>query len=121
MAAREIGVVGLGTIGGGLARNFASRDVHVAVYNRTFARTEEFIAEHGADGAFTVAKSLEDFARLLKPPRAVAVLVNAGRATDEVIDGLVKVLARGDTIIDGGNSFFQDTRRRAAMVEGLGL
>jgi 6-phosphogluconate dehydrogenase len=121
MAAREIGVVGLGTIGGGLARNFASRDVHVAVYNRTFARTEEFIAQHGADGSFAVAKTLDDFTRLLKPPRAVAVLVNAGRATDEVIDGLVKVLAKGDTIIDGGNSFFQDTRRRAAMVEGLGL
>jgi 6-phosphogluconate dehydrogenase len=121
MAAREIGVVGLGTIGGGLARNFASRGVQVAVYNRTFARTEEFIAQHGIEGSFAVAKTLDDFTRLLKPPRAVAVLVNAGRATDEVIDGLVKVLSKGDTIIDGGNSFFQDTRRRAAMVEGLGL
>ncbi|HKC19319.1 MAG TPA: NADP-dependent phosphogluconate dehydrogenase [Candidatus Dormibacteraeota bacterium] len=121
MAEREIGVVGLGTIGAGLARNFASRGVHVAVYNRTFHRTEEFIAQHGRDGKFSIAKALDDFTRLLEPPRAVAVLVNAGRATDEVIDGLVKVLARGDTIIDGGNSFFQDTRRRAAAVEDLGL
>ncbi|HET9782980.1 MAG TPA: NADP-dependent phosphogluconate dehydrogenase [Candidatus Dormibacteraeota bacterium] len=121
MPAREIGVVGLGTIGGGLARNFASRGAHVAVYNRTYARTEEFIAEHSNEGNFSVAKTLEDFMQLLQPPRAVAVLVNAGRATDDVIDGLVKVLAKGDIIIDGGNSFFQDTRRRAAAVEGQGL
>ena len=121
MAAPEIGVVGLGTIGGGLARNFASRGIHVAVYNRTYARTEDFMAQHGTEGRFSVAKTLDDFTRLLQPPRAVAVLVNAGRPTDEVIDGLVKVLAKGDVIIDGGNSFFQDTRRRAAAVESQGL
>jgi 6-phosphogluconate dehydrogenase len=121
MAGQEMGVVGLGTIGGGLARNFASRGVHVAVYNRTYRRTEEFIAQHGGDGNFSVAKSLDDFRRLLKPPRAVAILVNAGPPTDEVIDGLVEVLEKGDTIIDGGNSFFQDTRRRSAAVEKLGF
>ena len=120
-ANQEIGVVGLGTIGGGLARNFASRGIHVAIYNRTYRRTEEFVAQHGGEGNFSVAKTLDDFTRLLKPPRAVAVLVNAGRPTDEVIDGLVGVLAKGDTIIDGGNSFFEDTRRRAAAVEKLGL
>jgi 6-phosphogluconate dehydrogenase len=121
MAEQEIGVVGLGTIGGGLARNFASHGVHVAVYNRTFRRTEEFIAEHGKEGNFSVAASLEDFARLLQPPRAVAVLVNAGKPVDDVIDGLLAALEKGDIIIDGGNSFFQDTRRRAAAVEKLGF
>ncbi|HEV2140027.1 MAG TPA: NADP-dependent phosphogluconate dehydrogenase [Candidatus Dormibacteraeota bacterium] len=120
MAGQEMGVIGLGTIGGGLARNFASRGIHVAVYNRTLRRTEEFIAEHGKDGNFSVATSLEDFARLLQPPRAVSVLVNAGKPVDDVIDGLVAVLEKGDIIIDGGNSFFQDTRRRAAALEGLG-
>src|SRR5690349_8883381 len=121
MAGQEIGVVGLGTIGGGLARNFASHGVHVAVYNRTLRRTEEFIAEHGKEGNFSVARSLEDFARLLKPPRAVSVLVNAGKPVDDVIEGLLAVLDKGDIIIDGGNSFFQDTRRRAAAVEKLGF
>jgi 6-phosphogluconate dehydrogenase len=121
MAEQEIGVVGLGTIGGGLARNFASHGVHVAVYNRTFRRTEEFIADHGKEGNFSVAASLEDFARLLQPPRAVSVLVNAGKPVDDVIDGLLAVLEKGDIIIDGGNSFFQDTRRRAAAVEKLGF
>ena len=121
MAGQEMGVVGLGTIGGGLARNFASHGVHVAIYNRTHRRTEEFIEEHGKEGNFSVASSLEDFARLLKPPRAVAVLVNAGNPVDEVVDGLLAVLDKGDIIIDGGNSFFQDTRRRAAAVEKLGF
>jgi 6-phosphogluconate dehydrogenase len=121
MAGQEMGVVGLGTIGGGLARNFASHGVHVAVYNRTYRRTEEFTADHGKEGSFSVARSLEDFTRLLKPPRAVSVLVNAGKPVDDVIDGLLAVLEKGDTIIDGGNSFFQDTRRRAAAVEKLGF
>jgi 6-phosphogluconate dehydrogenase len=121
MAGQEMGVVGLGTIGGGLARNFASHGVHVAVYNRTYRRTQEFIAEHAKEGNFSVAASLEDFARLLKPPRAVSVLVNAGKPVDDVIDGLLAVLEKGDIIIDGGNSFFQDTRRRAAAVEKLGF
>jgi 6-phosphogluconate dehydrogenase len=121
MAEHEMGVIGLGTIGGGLARNLASHGVHVAIYNRTHRRTEEFIAEHGKDGNFSPAASLEELARILKPPRAVSILVNAGRPVDEVIDGLLEVLERGDTIIDGGNSFFQDTQRRAAAIEKLGL
>ena len=116
-----MGVIGLGTIGGGLARNLASHGFHVPVYNRTHRRTEEFIAEHGREGNFTSAATLEDLARALKPPRAVAVLVNAGPPVDEVIDALIPVLSRGDIIIDGGNSFFQDTRRRAAALEKMGF
>src|SRR5215471_14589443 len=121
MPEREMGVIGLGTIGGGLARNLASRGVHVAVYNRTHHRTEEFIADHGRVGNFTAAATLEELAGALKPPRAVAVLVNAGRPVDEVIDGLTAVLEPGDVIIDGGNSFFQDTQRRAGQLEKSGF
>ena len=117
----EMGVIGLGTIGGGLARNLASHGVHVAVYNRTHHRTEEFIAQHGGEGNFTAAATVEELARALKPPRAVAVLVDAGRAVDAVIDSLTGVLEPGDIIIDGGNSFFQDTQRRAAALEKLGF
>ena len=116
-----MGVVGLGTIGGGLARNLASHGVHVAIYNRTHHRTEELIADHGADGNFTAAATLEDLARALKPPRAVAVLVNAGKPVDDVIDSLLAVLEPGDVIVDGGNSFFQDSRRRATMLEARGF
>ena len=116
-----MGVIGLGTIGGGLARNLASHGIHVAVYNRTHRRTEDFLADYGTEGNVTAAATFEELARALKPPRAVVVLVNAGRPVDDVIEGLTKVLERGDIIIDGGNSFFQDTQRRAAALEKTGF
>jgi 6-phosphogluconate dehydrogenase len=121
MPESEIGVIGLGTIGGGLARNLAAHGAHVVVYNRTHRRTEEFIADHGKEGDFTPAATFEELAHVLKPPRAVAVLVNAGRPVDDVIASLVEVLDKGDTIIDGGNSFFPDTQRRAAELEKQGF
>src|SRR5207253_2151855 len=121
MPEKEIGVVGLGTIGAGLARNFASHGVRVAVYNRTHRRTEQFIADHSQEGDFIPAATLEELARVLQPPRAVAVLVNAGRPVDDVIDELTKALDKDDVIIDGGNSFFQDTQRRAAALEKVGF
>ncbi|TME23363.1 MAG: NADP-dependent phosphogluconate dehydrogenase [Chloroflexi bacterium] len=121
MPEKEMGVVGLGTIGGGLARNFASHGVRVAVYNRTHRRTEQFIADHSQEGDFIPAATLEELARVLKPPRAVAVLVNAGRPVDDVIDELTTALDKGDVIIDGGNSFFQDTQRRGAALEKIGF
>jgi len=121
MAEPEIGVVGLGTMGMNLARNLAAHHARVAVYNRTHRRTEEFMAMYGHEGDFTPASTFDELANALKPPRAVLIMVNAGAPVDETIAALTKVLARGDTIIDGGNSFFQDTRRRAAALEGLGL
>ena len=121
MPQREIAVVGLGTMGANLARNFASRGVHVAVYNRTRRRTDEFMAAHASEGDFTAAATLDELARAVRPPRAVLVMVNAGRPVDDTIDALTRVLDRGDTIIDGGNSFFQDTRRRAAALEAIGF
>ncbi|OLB85822.1 MAG: NADP-dependent phosphogluconate dehydrogenase [Chloroflexi bacterium] len=121
MPGTEMGVVGLGTMGMNLARNLASHGVRVGVYNRTHRRTEEFMANFGKEGDFAAAATFEELASVLKPPRAVLVMVNAGPPVDETIDALAKVLDRGDTIIDGGNSFFQDTQRRAAAVEKMGL
>lgn len=121
MPERELAVVGLGTMGMNLARNFASRQAHVAVYNRTHRRTEEFMSEHGGEGNFTAAASFDELARALRPPRAVLIMVNAGPPVDETIDALIKVLEPGDTLIDGGNSLFHDTRRRAAALEARGF
>jgi len=121
MPEKEMGVVGLATMGMNLARNLAHHGVRVAVYNRTRQRTDEFMAAYGKDGDFHPAYSFEELAKILKPPRAVLVMVKAGAPVDESIDALVKVLEKGDTIIDGGNSFFQDTQRRAAAVEKLGM
>ena len=108
-------------MGENLARNLASHGARVVVYNRTRKRTDDFMAAHGAGGDFRPAGSLEEMARILKPPRAILLMVKAGSAVDEAIDSLTKVLEPGDTIIDGGNSLFHDTRRRAAAVEKSGL
>src|SRR6184192_2171698 len=121
MPEKEMGVVGLGTMGMNLARNLASHEARVAVYNRTHRRTEDFIAAHGNEGDFAPAATFEELARVLKAPHAVLVMVKAGAPVDESIDALTRALEKGDTIIDGGNSFFQDTQRRAAAVEKLGL
>src|SRR6202521_3489792 len=121
MAEHEIGVVGLATMGENLARNLASRGARVAVYNRTRKRTDDFMAAHSKEGDFRPAGSLEELASILQPPRAILLMVKAGSAVDEAIDSLSKVLEPGDTIIDGGNSLFHDTRRRAAAVEKAGL
>ncbi len=121
MIENEIGVVGLATMGQNLARNLASHRVRVAVYNRTRSRTDEFMVAHGGEGDFKPAGSLEELSAILHPPRAVLLMVKAGSAVDESIEELLKVLQPGDTIIDGGNSLFHDTRRRAAAVEKRGF
>ena len=121
MPEKEMGVVGLGTMGMNLARNLASHEARVAVYNRTHRRTEDFIAARSSFPSPAATATLQELASVLKPPRAVLVMVNAGPPVDETIDALTKVLDKGDTIIDGGNSFFQDTQRRAAAVEKIGL
>jgi 6-phosphogluconate dehydrogenase len=121
MAEQEIGVVGLATMGENLARNLASHGARVAVYNRTRKRTDDFMTAHSKEGDFRPAGSLEELARILRPPRAILLMVKAGSAVDDAIDSLSKVLEPGDTIIDGGNSLFHDTRRRAAAVEKAGL
>jgi 6-phosphogluconate dehydrogenase len=121
VAEHEIGVVGLATMGENLARNLASHGARVVVYNRTRKRTDDFMAAHSSEGDFQPAGSLEEMARFLKPPRAILLMVKAGSPVDEAIDSLSKVLEPGDTIIDGGNSLFHDTRRRAAAAEQAGL
>src|SRR2546429_2312287 len=121
MPEKEMGVVGLGTMGMNLARNLSSHGAKVAVYNRTHRKTEDFITAEGAEAGPPPAATLEELARVLKPPRAVLVMVNAGPPVDETIDALTTVLDKGDIIIDGGNSLFRDTQRRAAAVERLGF
>jgi 6-phosphogluconate dehydrogenase len=117
----NIGVVGLAVMGSNLARNLASREGNkVAVFNRTWARTETLIDEHPEAG-FVPAKSVEEFAASLRKPRAALIMVQAGAATDAVIDELVAVFEPGDIIIDGGNSLFTDTIRREKAVRETGI
>ncbi len=112
----ELGIVGLATMGMNLARNFASHGVRVGVYNRTRERTDAFMAAHGREGDFHPAGTLEELVRILEPPRAILLMVKAGSPVDEGVDALSAMLQPGDIIIDGGNSLFHDTRRRAAAA-----
>src|SRR5256885_13962596 len=99
MPGTEMGVVGLGTMGMNLARNLASHGVRVGVYNRTHRRTEEFMANFGKDGDFAATETLQEMASVMKRPRAVIVMVNAGRPVDVKLDALTHILERDDTHI----------------------
>jgi 6-phosphogluconate dehydrogenase len=115
------GVFGLAVMGQNLARNVASRGVSVAVYNRTPTRTRRMMDEHGSEATFVPSYEVADFVRSIDRPRTILVMVKAGRPVDEAIGELRPYLEQGDIIVDGGNSYYGDTRRRAAEVEGTGL
>ncbi|HEY0733314.1 MAG TPA: NADP-dependent phosphogluconate dehydrogenase [Herpetosiphonaceae bacterium] len=120
MAQNDIGVIGLAVMGQNLARNIASRGFSVAVYNRTTAKTDEFIAEH-PDPKLDPAHDLETFVASLKTPRRILLMVKAGEAVDATIAQLQPLLDQGDIILDGGNSLFRDSERRAAELNAAGL
>ena len=117
----QVGVIGMAVMGSNLARNLAHRGFRVALYNRTAARTDEVIALHGSEGDFVPSHDLADFVASLERPRRVILMVKAGGPTDATIDALIPLLEEGDIVVDGGNSFFQDTRRREQHLRGLGL
>ncbi|SER51164.1 6-phosphogluconate dehydrogenase, NADP(+)-dependent, decarboxylating [Corynebacterium cystitidis DSM 20524] len=114
----QIGVVGLAVMGSNLARNFASRGIKTAVYNRTYSKTEDFMNEFGETGDFVAGETIEEFVNSLEKPRKAIIMVQAGKATDAVINQLADAMDDGDIIIDGGNALFNDTiRREKEMAE----
>jgi 6-phosphogluconate dehydrogenase len=117
----DIGVTGLAVMGSNLARNFARHGFTVALHNRTQARTDALVAAHGDEGRFVPSSSTEEFVRALQPPRRVVAMVQAGPATDAVVDDLAAHLEPGDMIVDGGNAHFADTRRRESALRNRGL
>ncbi|HYW23417.1 MAG TPA: NADP-dependent phosphogluconate dehydrogenase [Terriglobales bacterium] len=121
MTSIPFGVFGLAVMGQNLARNVASRGVSVAVYNRTPARTHRMLEEHGSEASFVPGYDVPAFVASIDRPRTVLIMVKAGPPVDEAIAELRPHLAAGDIVIDGGNSYFGDTRRRAADLEAAGL
>jgi 6-phosphogluconate dehydrogenase len=117
-AESTFGVYGLAVMGQNLARNLASKQVPVTVYNRTAARTEEFMRDHASEGPIAAARDLREFVAALGRPRRILLMVKAGEAVDQTIAELSPLLEAGDILIDGGNSFFADTERRTAELEG---
>jgi 6-phosphogluconate dehydrogenase len=112
----RIGFIGLGRMGANMVRRLI-RDGHdVVAYNRTAEKTKEIEGE-GAEGSY----SLEELVGKLAKPRAVWIMVPAGDATEAQIEELMELLEPGDTIIDGGNSNFKDSKRRHEKVAAKGL
>ena len=120
-ASAQIGVTGLGVMGRNLARNFARHGYTVALHNRTASRTTEMVSQFGDEGTFVPAQSAQEFVAALERPRRLVIMVNAGPATDAVIDEFAPLLEAGDMIVDGGNAHFKDTRRREAALREQGL
>ncbi len=121
MSKPRFGLTGLAVMGQNLARNIASKGFSVAVHNRTVETTHRFIEQHGSEGVFVPCDDLASFVAAIEPPRTIMMMVKAGKPVDDVIAGLKPHLSAGDLLIDGGNSFFQDTARRAAELEADGF
>src|SRR3990172_2884907 len=104
----ELGIIGLGRMGGNMARRLLKGGHRIVAYNRSPGPVEELARE----GAIS-AKSFEDLVSKLQKPRAVWLMIPAGAPVDDAIERLVKLLSKDDLIIDGGNSNYKDTIRRA--------
>jgi 6-phosphogluconate dehydrogenase len=120
MTKADFGVIGLGTMGRNLALNVESRGFSVAVWNREHDRTDAFVAEQPGH-AFTGTASLQELADALRRPRRILMMIPAGKPVDQMIERLQPLLETGDVLVDGGNSWYPDTRRREAALRGVGL
>ena len=113
----EIGFIGLGKMGGNMVERLTQGGEHRVVgYDQSAAA-----AQHYAGGSVRIAPSLAELAAMLEPPRAIWVMVPAGAPVDDTIQGLLPGLQAGDLIIDGGNSYFRDSQRRATSLTSKGI
>ena len=112
----ELGMIGLGRMGGNMARRLLQGGHRVVAYDRDIKAVKAASAR-GADAA----ASLEDLTQNLASPRAVWLMLPAGEATESVIKSLIPLLSPTDTILDGGNSHYKDSLRRAALLKRHGL
>ena len=120
MTQANFGVVGMAVMGKNLALNIESRGYDVAIYNRTASKTEAVISEH-PDKNFLPAYTIEDFVNSIEKPRRIMLMVQAGKGTDATIQALLPHLDKGDVLIDGGNTYFEDTIRRNKMLDESGI
>ncbi len=120
MSAAAFGVIGLGTMGRNLALNIESRGYPVAVWNRESDWTASFIAEN-KDRTFTGTFTPEELVAAVSRPRRILMMIPAGKPVDDMIDRLRPSLDAGDVLIDGGNSWFEDTRRRESALRETGI
>ena len=117
MSKSHFGLIGLGVMGENLVLNAERNGFSSVVYNRTYAKTEDFLNGRGKDKNIQGATDLQDFVGKLERPRRILMMVKAGPAVDAVVDQLSPYLEEGDLLIDGGNSDYHDTERRVKQLE----
>jgi 6-phosphogluconate dehydrogenase len=117
MSQAHFGLVGLGVMGENLVLNAERNGFSSVVFNRTYAKTQEFLAGRGAGKDIVGAETLEEFVACLERPRRILLMVKAGQPVDDMIQTLSPLLEEGDLLIDGGNSLYTDTERRVKELE----
>ncbi|MBS9426592.1 NADP-dependent phosphogluconate dehydrogenase [Photorhabdus akhurstii] len=120
MSKQQIGVVGMAVMGRNLALNIESRGYSVSIFNRSSDKTDEVIAENPGK-KLVPSYTIEEFVDSLEKPRRILLMVKAGEATDKTIASLTPHLDKGDILIDGGNTYFQDTIRRNRELSAQGF
>jgi 6-phosphogluconate dehydrogenase len=117
----DIALIGLAVMGQNIVLNMNDHGFVVVAFNRTTSKVDEFLANEAKGTKVIGAHSLEEMVGLLKKPRRIMLLVKAGAPVDEFINHLVPLLDPGDIIIDGGNSFYEDTVRRYEDLKKKGI
>ena len=112
----ELAIVGLGRMGGNMARRLHNAGHRVVAYNRSFEKTQEIMGD-GLEGG----REPEEVVGMLSAPRIVWLMVPAGDATEATMEEFAALLSSGDTIVDGGNSNFHDSKRRHALMKERGI
>ena len=113
----DIALIGLAVMGQNLILNMNDHGFVVVAYNRTVSKVDEFLAKEAKGSKVQGAHSIQEMVKKLKKPRRVMMLVKAGKPVDEMIEQIIPHLEKGDIIIDGGNSLYQDTERRVKEAE----
>jgi 6-phosphogluconate dehydrogenase len=120
-ATADVGLIGLAVMGENLVLNMESHGYVVAVYNRTLARVDDFLAGRAKGKHIIGYHSVKELVAALKRPRKVMMMVKAGAAVDQVIEEVAPLLEPGDVLIDGGNTHYPDTTRRTRALKERGL
>jgi 6-phosphogluconate dehydrogenase len=117
----QFGVIGLAVMGSNLAKNVADHGFRIAVWNRHGEAVDRFMADFGTAHGSIGAKSIQELVSSLERPRRIMLMIAAGKPVDLLIGQLAPLLDPGDIIIDGGNSWFLDTRRRESELAAAGI
>ncbi|MEC9123633.1 MAG: NAD(P)-binding domain-containing protein, partial [Verrucomicrobiota bacterium] len=117
----EIGLIGLAVMGQNLALNIADHGFKISVFNRTYSKTLDFLQENDGLQNLSGFETINEFVDSLARPRKIIIMVQAGKATDAVIDSLLPLLDESDVVIDGGNAKWTDTILRERRLREQNL